>query len=107
MKKLFFLFLCCSLSTFCKAQFVKSGRDSSPEIVNLDTMKIMYVHILLTNNGNNYLGIVDAGDGVQWALFHEVSKKLRGFKSPAQLFNFMYNNQWEYVDAIENASSTV
>ncbi len=106
MKKLLFLLLSCSLSTFCKAQFVVSSLESNAEIAHLDTMKIMYVHVILTDNGKNYLGIIDAGDGVQWALYHEVSKKLRGFKSPAQLFNFMYNNQWEYVDAIENVSST-
>jgi hypothetical protein len=106
MKKLLFLFLCCSLSTFCKAQFIVNGSELTSEVANLDTMKIMYVNVILTDNGKNYLGILDAGDGIQWALYHEVSKKIRGFKSPAHLFNFMHNNQWEYVDAIENVSST-
>ena len=105
MKKLFFLFLYCSISTFCKAQFVVNGTESNSEVAELDTMKIMYVHVLLTDNGKNYLGIIDAGDGIQWALLGKV-KKLKGFKSPAQLFNFMYDNQWEYVDAIANVSST-
>jgi hypothetical protein len=106
MKKIILLYLCCLMTTFCKAQLVVNGMTSKSEIADLDTMKIMYVHVLLTDNGKNFLGIVDAGDGTQWALINRESKKLKGFKSPAHLFNFMHDNQWEYVDAIANISST-
>jgi hypothetical protein len=106
MKKLTFLMLCLLISTFCTAQTLINGTTPKSETVDMDTMKIMYAHVLLTENGKNYLGIVDAGDGVQWAIINKESKKLKGFKSPAQLFNFMYDAQWEYVDTITNVSST-
>jgi hypothetical protein len=98
--------LCVLLSTFCTAQTLINGTTSKSETAEMDTMKIMYAHVLLTENGKNYLGIVDAGDGVQWAIVNKDSKKLKGFKSLAQLFNYMYDFQWDYVDTIANVSST-
>jgi hypothetical protein len=106
MKKLPFLMLCVLLSTFCTAQTLINGQTSKSEIAEMDTMKIMYAHVLLTENGDNYLGIVDAGNGIRWVIANSDNKRYKGFKSPAQLFNFMYDNQWEYTDTIENVSST-
>ena len=106
MKKFLFFFLCCLTTTFCKGQLMVNGRTSNSELAELDTMKIMYSHVLLANNGNSYLGILDVGGGVQWALMDRISKKLNYFKGPAELFNFMFDNQWEYVDTIANVYST-
>jgi hypothetical protein len=106
MKKGIFMLFCCFLSTVCTAQMVASDLTSNSNIAEIDTMKIMYVHVILTKNDDHYLGIADVGDGKSWAIINAKSKKLKAFKSPTQLFNFMYDNQWEYVDTIENVTST-
>ncbi len=106
MKKAIFLALCCFVSTVCTAQMLTGDVNSNSKMSDMDSLKIMYAHVLLSENGKNYLGMVDIGDGLQWAILNAESKKLKGFKSPAQLFNFMYDNQWEYVNTIENVSST-
>ena len=109
MKKIIFsvLYLIFTCTAFSQ-KLIGSDNSNKTTLAQLDTMPIMYVHVLLAEKGTNYMAIIDAGDGLQWAIANDgiVVNRFRGFKSPNQLFNFMYDNQWEYVDTIENVSST-
>ena len=107
MKKNIVLTICLLMSFLSYGQNLINSDDSGKaKSAQLDTMPITYVHVLLADNGKNSIAMIDAGDGISWGVANKEGNKLRGFKSPNQLFNFMYDNQWEYVDTIENVSST-
>ncbi len=106
MKKLVFLIFLLIINVLCKAQTVISSIDLNSAIAEMDTMKVMYIHVAIGDNKKNFLAFIDAGDGKDWTICNKESKKMKGFKSPAEVFNFLHNNQWEYVDAIANVSST-
>jgi hypothetical protein len=97
---------CCFLSLLCTAQKVRSEKGSGSKIASMDTIKIMYAHVRLIEKDEGFLGVVDAGDGTAWAILNAEGKVFKAFKSPNQLFNFMHDNQWDYVDTIENVTST-
>lgn len=106
MKKLLILIAFFSITSLCQAQTVVKDMETKPVLAEMDTMQTVYAHVLLTENKKSYLAIMDLGDGIQWAIWNKDVKKLKAFKSPAHLFNFMDSNEWEYVDTIANVSST-
>ncbi len=106
MKKALFIFMGLYMSSSIFSQnLVNDDNPSKLRYAKLDTMAVEYVHAILAENGKNYIVGIDAGEGYQWTIATE-KNTLKAFRSPAQLFNFMYNNQWEYIDTIAEVSSS-